>query len=384
MVNHSAAGLSTGCRLCSSTHQELFISLERSPDQLSRLLKENELDSCTTSALSAYRCLQCGFVQLAVANHLVDYTDYELSWMHIRTLVQYRQKIAKDFVGRFAVDSPSILDVGCGSGEFLKCLQETGALPIGLEPSVSLVSKARAAGFTVTQGLVGEKPIEGLQSIDGWTCLQVLEHVESPVSFLVSLRKLLTRGGLGLIEVPSLEFIISERRFYDFFRDHLNYFTESTLRLALEMAGLRVLDIQPGLNRQFHVAVVAPADEFFFQGFQDDFQNLLGQIRIWANGLTSQGKRIAVWSAGYKSIAAISEAHISGIQYVIDSDVSKHGRFTPGSHLRICSPLMLKEEPVDAIILASVAYKEEILHQLRCDLSFEGEVVAMSRQLEVL
>ncbi len=383
MANSSPAQVNMTCRICRSNRLILFLRLDKSPRQLSHLLHADERHSDTTAPLFARQCAQCGFVQLHESGPMHDYSEYEMSWMHIPTLADYRKELAKNFVSRFCFERPSVLDVGCGSGDFLKCLTDAGAFSSGLEPSRPLVLRAIEAGFNVTHGLVGTEAID-VGKIDGWTCLQVLEHVPDPVAFLATLRGILTKGGVGLVEVPSLELIISERRFYDFFRDHLNYFTESTLRLTCELAGFRVIEIRPGLNRQFHVAMVTPAEELYFDSFGRSLDELLGQLRNWFMTLKNAGKRIAVWGAGYKSIAAITAADLKGFEYVIDSDPTKHGRFTPGSHLEIRSPLALTTHPVDAIVLASVAYKQEILQQLRNELLFKGEVVALSSVLEVL
>ena len=374
----------TVCRLCRSTQLTSFLELERSPQQLSRLLKEHELAEDRMIRLTAFRCSQCGFVQLADSHPAVSYEDYELSWMHIQTLLTYRQSVARDFVSRFALRQKSVLDVGCGSGEFLTCLRDAGAAPSGIEPSLGLVNQAKERGFDVIQGLVSKQAFQNARPFDAWTCLQVLEHLTDPVSFLTVLRGVLPAGGKGLVEVPRLEFILSERRFYDFFGDHVNYFSDATLRLTCELAGYKVLETQVGFDEQFLIAVITPAAELSFAAFDSSSRLIINELRSWVDTQLDSQKRIAVWGAGYKSIAAIAAADLPGIEYVIDSDQRKHGLYTPGSHLRICPPSSLITDPVDAIVLLAVAYKREILKQIREELGFEGPVVALGSSLESL
>jgi hypothetical protein len=60
----------------------------------------------------------------------------------------------------------------------------------------------------------------------------VLEYILDVIGFLLAIRESLKPGATGLVQVPSLE--QEGARFYDFFPDHLNYFSARTLRLALE------------------------------------------------------------------------------------------------------------------------------------------------------
>lgn len=334
--------------------------------------------------LTAFRCNQCGFVQLEDSHPAVSYQDYELSWMHIQTLLSYRQSVASGFVSRFGLQEKAVLDVGCGSGEFLTCLREAGAAPCGIEPSLGLVNKAKERGFDVIHSLVSQQAFQNAGRYNAWTCLQVLEHLEDPVSFLSVLRGVLRNGGKGLVEVPRLEFILSERRFYDFFRDHVNYFSDATLRLTCELAGYTVLETQVGFDEQFLIAIITPAAELSFDGFDDSSRQIIDQLRSWGETQRQNQKRVAVWGAGYKSIAAIAAVDLPGIKYVIDSDPLKHGLYTPGSHLQICPPSALNTDPVDAIVLMAVAYKREILKQIREELGFRGPVVAIGNSLELL
>jgi SAM-dependent methyltransferase len=372
------------CRLCHAQQLDSFISLERSPRQLSRLLTEGERSADECIPLAAFRCQTCGFVQLLHSHPAVDYEDYVLSWMHIRTLRLYREALAADFASRYGLSGKAVLDVGCGSGEFLGCLQNYGISACGLEPSSILVERARHSGFNVIHGLATRALLEREPLFHGWTCLQVLEHIPAPVEFLTVLRRSLIKGGVGLIEVPRLEFIIAEDRFYDFFGDHVNYFTDSTLRLTCEMAGFRVLRTHVGFDNQFLIAEVTPAEELYLEDFSKNVVRVLAEVRAWLSGQFAAQRRVAVWGAGYKSIAAIAECNIPGIQYVIDSDPNKHGFYTPGSHLQIHPPAILMTDPVDAILLAAVAYKKEILAQIRGELGFVGQVVALGPELEVL
>jgi len=273
--------------------------------------------------------------------------------------------------------------VGCGSGEFLAILAACGRRPIGIEPSATLVARARQSQFEVIHDSVHPGVLSGVD-IGGFTCLQVVEHLADPVGFLTTLRKALPKNGLGLVEVPALEKIIEERRFYDFFGDHLNYFTARTLRLCCELAGFEVVGIERTFQGQFLAASLRPAVSICPVPADVHFLESMAALRRWAAAQTAAGKRIAFWGAGYKSIAAIAELDLAGIACVIDSDPAKSGMFTPVSHLPIRHPDTVDFTAIDAIILVAAAYRDEILRQIRESIRFSGPVVACAERMESL
>ena len=383
MAENRSARPIEGCRLCGQKSLEEWFEVQRSPRKISRLLTEAMLTTDTPVRLAVYRCQSCDFVQAPVFDQRNDYDDYLLSWMQIKTLRDYRTELARAFSQRLGnVESP-VLDVGCGSGEFLAILAECGQRPIGIEPSAGLVERARESDFEVIHDYVRPGVLSGVD-IGGFTCLQVVEHLVDPIGFLTTLRKALPQDGLGLVEVPALEKIIEERRFYDFFGDHLNYFTARTLRLCCELAGLEVIAVERTFHGQFLSASVRPAVSLCPLPAGIHFLEGMSALRIWAADQTAAGKQLAFWGAGYKSIAAIAELDLAGIACVIDSDPAKEGLFTPVSHLPIRHPDSVDFGAIDAIVLVAAAYRGEILRQIRESIRFAGPVVACADRMEWL
>jgi len=371
------------CRLCGQPTLEAWLELQRSPRKISRLLTEADLTGDTPVRLAVSRCQTCDFVQAPVLDQPADYSDYVLSWMQIETLRDYRSDLARAFSTRLGPIEAPVLDVGCGSGEFLALLAACGRRPIGIEPSATLVARARQSPFEVIHDYVHPGVLSGVD-IGGFTCLQVVEHLADPVGFLTTLRKALPKDGLGLVEVPALEKIIEERRFYDFFGDHLNYFTARTLRLCCELAGFEVVGIERTFQGQFLAASVRPAESICPVPADVHFLESMAALRHWATDQTAAGQRIAFWGAGYKSIAAIAELDLAGITCVIDSDPAKSGMFTPVSHLPIRHPETVDFTAIDAIILVAAAYRDEILRQIRESIRFSGPVMACGERMEWL
>jgi len=372
------------CRLCLSDRLSVCLTLPHASRSIQRLLDQRQLPLDRPLTLRVHQCGDCGFVQLTERLEEGYYDDYVMTTSHSPQMVAYQRAQVEDFVARFGLAGRRVVEVGCGDGNYLALLQAAGAAVSGVEPSDPFRSMALARGLDVAGGyVIRGSPLAGAP-FDAFVTRQVLEHVPDPNDFLQGIRENLTADGVGLVEVPSLEQAVEHGRYYDFFADHLNYFSSVTLRHALERNRFSVLDMTRGMNGEYNVALVQRAPEDDFAGLQHTLTTLSRDLRAYIDACTKAGKRVAIWGAGGKGITAMAVAQVSGVAYVVDSDPLKAGYFTPVTHLRICAPEQLMKEPVDAVIVTALAYRDEIIAQLRQTLGFTGDVAVLGPTLELL
>jgi SAM-dependent methyltransferase len=96
----------------------------------------------------------------------------------------------------------SILDIGCGSGEFLVVAEDLGYRAVGLDPDPKAVGRARSRGFEVRCASVpgsGEAP----RSFDHIFLNHVFEHLHDNVGALREARSLLVPGGRLWLSTPN-------------------------------------------------------------------------------------------------------------------------------------------------------------------------------------
>jgi SAM-dependent methyltransferase len=382
--NELKTGAEAPCRLCGAQARAPFLRLERAPANISRLLRREELARDRAIALPVWRCEACGFVQIDPVLSDTYYDDYLMTVSHSAQMRQYQREQAEDFVNRFGLRGKAVIEVGCGDGNYLEYLREAGAVASGTEPSARFRQLAVERGFTVHPGYVGAATPPPGGPYAGFATRQVLEHVPDPRDFLLGIRKALEPGAAALVEVPSLEQAMEGHRFYDFFSDHLNYFTARTLRLALERAGFEVVSTSRGMNGEFNVALGRVAADFEFVDFDAKVAALLNQLREWVEGCRARGLKVAAWGAGGKGIAAMAAAELKDIAYVVDGDPHKQGLHTPASGFPVVPPQRILEEPPGAVLLTALAYRDEILRELRGPLNFRGPVALLGTRLEVL
>ncbi|HEX2647319.1 MAG TPA: class I SAM-dependent methyltransferase [Candidatus Dormibacteraeota bacterium] len=136
-----------------------------------------------------------------------------------------------------------ILDVGCANGDFLKVARDRGWQVFGADPSAARAD-VEAAGIPLVGNTVLDAAVK-VGSLDAVTFWDVLEHVADPVANLARARALLKPGGVVVLTVPdsaNLVARVSGRRWFGYKTagEHLQFYTDRSLRAAFEKAGLAV------------------------------------------------------------------------------------------------------------------------------------------------
>lgn len=362
------------CRLCGAATNEVVLRLSGMPRWNHRLLKEAEVASDRGVDLDVHRCASCDFVSLPEQLNGDYYDDYVNAPSSSPQMQKFQTEQARAFVERFDLRGKSVLEVGCGDGYFLHALRESGAVCTGIEPSDGQLAIARARGLEVEAGFlsVGRRLTRG--PFDAFATRQVFEHVTDLGAFLRAIRENLRHGAVGLVEVPNLDFLVAESRFFDFIPEHVNYFSSSSLSLALQLGGFDVLETTPVQGGEALRALVRLKDGIALDAIGARVLELRKAMADFVESCKQRGEKVAIWGAGGKGLSMLAVADLRGIDLLVDGDPHKNGRYTPVSHLRVNSPDVLAQAGIGAVIITAPTYQYEILRTLREKYGFSGRV----------
>jgi len=255
----------------------------------------------------------------------------------------------------------SMVEIGCGDGSFLKHCQLHFKEVIGIEPSVRFGEEARKAGFKVICAYVSGKG-EGLKKkFDAFASRQVFEHLKDPLDVLLGIKKMLKKGAVGLIEVPNGYRALRSGRFYEFFPDHIQYYSVNKLVEIATKAGFNVISCNETFGGDYL--------ELWVRWEPDAVSHLKRMSRSQASlsaainrFITTHGST-EIFGAGAKTLSILSTLNPdvrNQILCVIDDDPHKWNKFVPNSNIPVISSAKVKEFAPKNVLIFALSYVSEI------------------------
>jgi SAM-dependent methyltransferase len=133
-----------------------------------------------------------------------------------------------------------ILEIGCGSGAFLKLARAKGIETYGLELSERAASLARAKGLPVYGQDIYQWKSPLSEKFDACFAFQVLEHVADPIRFCTGMLSLIKDGGVVVIAVPNAEsFIQYSDTLLDMPPHHVTRWREESIEQFAAILGVK-------------------------------------------------------------------------------------------------------------------------------------------------
>lgn len=372
------------CILCnSSLGIEPLLSLSNMPSSAQNIPTEKDLSEDKGLDLSLYQCKCCGLVQFDCKP--VDYYRKVIrAGGGTKTMVNLRREQYAKFTEAFNLHGKKILEVGCGQGEFLEIWKDFDIHAVGIEYSSDLVKQAEQKGLEVYQDFIEDKNTKIIGSpYDAFVQFNFLEHQPYPNQMLQGIYQNLSDEGVGLVTVPSLEYILQYNGYYELIRDHIAYYSEDTLKLLFQKNGFEVLSCEI-VNRDTLSIWVKKRKQVDVSNWKESFSILKGEITKLLDTIKGNGGNLAIWGASHQGFTLMPTLEISSrISYVIDSAPFKQGRYAPASHVPIVPPDYFYTHPVEAILIVAPGYTDEIAGIIRDKFGLSVQVYTLrSNHLE--
>lgn len=153
-----------------------------------------------------------------------------------------------DALAKYAPGPPgTLLEIGCGSGEFLLEASRRGFAVSGLDPSNHAVERANALlGWNAARCSTIERAALPNNHVDVCVCVDVIEHTRDPVEVLSHVYRVLKPNGVLLLVTPALDSWLArlmKQNWFEFKTEHLHYFSSSTLQNVFFRTGFRSVEL---------------------------------------------------------------------------------------------------------------------------------------------
>ena len=399
LAAHDAAlPTSSVCPSCGRPGAQPFFSLPDVPRHSCVLVPERAAAiAYPRGHIELACCGGCGFVFNARFTEDDSHyaSNYEETQGFSPTFARFARGLAERLTETYELHGKTVLEVGCGKGEFLSLMVEAGAARgIGFDPSfVPGRLESPVAGrleFRKEYFTAQTPPMD----VDFICCRHTLEHIADTRTFMSLLREYVAGRPHAhvFVEVPDFGRINREAAFWDVFHEHCSYFDGSSLAALFRCAGLDVVESWLDYDDQYLMIVGRPAEaasrcngavmnEALDQA-HDFAARVQQEIDRWRDLLRSRataGQRVAVWGSGSKCVGLLTALGFPAtdeIGCIVDINPHRHGKYMPAIEQPIVAPSALVEYDPHLVIILNPIYRGEIAAELE-RLGLTPEITAL-------
>ena len=386
------------CRSCSAQLDLIMADLGTAPFSNAYLTVEQLNEPELWYPLRVLVCSNCWLAQTEdfarrdelFSDDYAYFSSYSASWL------AHAQEFARRMIHDLDLGSSSfVVEVASNDGYLLKEFVAASISCLGIEPTASTAEASRAIGVPVAQEFFGEDTALRLREQYGQADLivanNVLAHVPDINDFLRGFAILLAENGLATFEFPHLIKLVAGMQLDTIYHEHFSYLSLTAavdifLKNGLEIVKVEELETHGGSLRLFvqlfggnqkkeesvnrlldleNNAGVRSAE--FYESF---FQRCAQMRHEFLDGLLSmkkEGCRIAAYGAAAKGNTLLNYAGVRRelIEFIVDKNPAKQGKFMPGSRIPIVDESWLQATKPDVVVILPWNLEGEISRQLK-------------------
>ena len=384
------------CRICGSALRHPFVDLGASP-LCESFLAASECNRMEPFyPLCVYVCEHCFLVQLEeyvapeqIFSQYAYFSSYSDSWLrHARQYVEMA-------VGRFALGPESqVIELASNDGYLLQYFVERGVPVLGIEPAANVAEAARQKGVPTEVRFFDVDCARNLAGAGRRADLLVGNNVLAQVpdlrSFVQGMKIVLAPKGVITLEFPHLLRLMRENQFDTIYHEHFSYFSMTAIDPFFRDEGLTIFDVEELPTHGGSLRIFARHSEDDSRPVSERVTRLLGverdaglerietysafseQVKETKRRLLEflirakrDGSRIAGYGAPGKGNTLLNYCGIRTdfLDFTVDRNPFKHGKFTPGTRIPIFPPEKLREAKPDYVLILPWNLKDEIMEQ---------------------
>jgi 2-polyprenyl-3-methyl-5-hydroxy-6-metoxy-1,4-benzoquinol methylase len=396
------------CRFCGAPLKHTFVDLGMSPlcesylsaDQLNRMEP--------FFPLHVYVCERCFLVQLEeFVSPEEIFTEYAYFSSYSDTWLQHARAYTDSMVERFHLDERSkVVEVASNDGYLLQYFVEKGVPVLGIEPARNVAKVAIEKGVPTLMEFFGQECAYRLAAEGGHADLiagnNVLAQVPDINDFVAGLKILLKPQGVITIEFPHLMSLVAENQFDTIYHEHFSYFSFITAEKIFAAHGLTLFDVEELPTHGGSLRIYACHNEdpskpvsrraaelkhrerqagmmgmAYYTAFDEQVKETKRKLLEFLIRVKRSGKIIAGYGAPGKGNTLLNYCGVRTdiLDYTVDRNPYKQGKFLPGTHIPIYHPDKIGETKPDYVLILPWNFKDEIMQQMGFIRDWGGQFV---------
>ncbi|KAA0102458.1 class I SAM-dependent methyltransferase [Mycolicibacterium sp. P1-18] len=404
------------CRVCESDRLLSVLDLGATPP-CELFLEADALDRAEqTFPLHLRLCENCLLLQIpALITPADTFTEYAYFSSFSDSWVEHARTFVADAVEKLDLGPESfVVEVASNDGYLLRHVVDAGVPCLGIEPSVNVGAAAVERGVPTLTAFLDEATALGVRDQHGPADLvvanNVYAHVPDLLGFTKGLRALLADDGWLSIEVHHALNLVALAQFDTIYHEHFQYYTVASAATALATAGLTVVDVELVETHGGSIRLWACPDEAAtethprvaevlaleaaaglhdvagYVGLQQRVEGLRQDLLRFLLDCHAAGKRVVGYGAPGKGNTLLNYCGVRTdlIEYLVDRNPYKHGKFTPGARLPVHHVDRLDKDRPDVIVVLPWNLEAEITAQLAYTAEWGAQLVYPLPQLHVV
>jgi SAM-dependent methyltransferase len=406
----------TPCRFCRAPLRHTLVDLGMSPLCESYLTTEQLNRMEPFYPLHVFVCGSCFLAQLeeyvspeSIFSEYAYYSSYADSWL------QHAKNYTDLMIGRFGIHPGShVVELASNDGYLLQYFVERGIPVLGVEPAANVARSAVERGVPTLvrffgAGLAREMLAAG-KAADLLIGNNVLAQVPDLNDFVNGMKILLKSGGVITMEFPHLVKLVEENQFDTIYHEHFSYFSLISVEKIFAFHGLTIFDVEElpthggslriyachqddsarsigkrVINLRASEVAGGLADMGYYLSFGERVKETKRKLLEFLIKAKRDGKSIAGYGAPGKGNTLLNYCGIRSdfIDYTVDRNPYKHGKFTPGTHIPIYGTDKIGETKPDYLMILPWNFKEEIMKQMEYIREWGGQFVVPIPEVRV-
>ncbi|MFO1056668.1 MAG: class I SAM-dependent methyltransferase [Dongiaceae bacterium] len=411
-----AAGAEPRCRFCGGA-LVTFVDLGMSP-LCESFLAPGQLNAMEPFyPLTTRLCRDCLLVQLQeyVAPERI-FSEYAYFSAFSDAWLAHARSYAAAMTDRLGLGKGSrVIEIGSNDGYLLQFFRQRGIPVLGIDPAANVVKAALARGVPTMVAFFGAETARRLAARGEQADLVVANNVMAQVpdlnSFVAGIPLVLKPRGVCTIEFPHLLRTMAGNQFDQIYHEHFSYFSAMTGERILAAHGLRLFDVEElwthGGSLRLHachagddshptrpsVAALIAAERAAGLDRLETYAAFADRVRATKRNLLAfliearrAGRSVAGYGAPGKGNTLLNYCGIRTdlLDYTVDRNPYKHGRFLPGTHIPVYPTERIAETRPDYVLILPWNLRDEIVAQLACIRDWGGRFVIPIPELEIL
>ncbi|MGA2362161.1 MAG: class I SAM-dependent methyltransferase [Candidatus Aminicenantales bacterium] len=404
------------CRFCASPLGHTLVDLGMSPLCESYLSAEQLNRMEPFYPLRVYVCDRCYLAQLEeyvspeeIFTEYAYFSSYADSWL--KHAKNYTDLMAE----RFGIGTSSfVVELASNDGYLLQYFVEKGVPVLGVEPARNVAQVAIQKGIPTRVEFFGEKMASGLASKGRKADLiignNVLAQVPGLNDFVWGMKILLKPSGVITMEFPHLARLMDENQFDTIYHEHFSYFSLLAAEKIFAAHGLTIFDVEElsthggslriyarhaedgtkpvteriaGLRTREETAGLARMETY--AAFSEKVRETKRKLLEFLIEAKRAGKTICGYGAPGKGNTLLNYCgiRVDFLDYTVDRNPYKQGKFTPGTHIPIFSPDRIRETRPDYLFILPWNFKDEIMGQMSYIRDWGGKFIVPIPEVKV-